>query len=88
MTSVFKYALKIKELQTISMPQGAVPLTVQMQRETPCLWARVDPDLANEPVSIRIAGTGHPLYNVGAYIGTFQDGPLVFHVFLGTPGSY
>lgn len=81
MNSVFKYVLEMRDTQTISMPKGAIPLTVQMQRETPCLWARVDPNLADEPVEIRIAGTGHPLYSVGAYIGTFQDGPLVFHVF-------
>ena len=83
-TRVYKYPLYMGDWVTVTMPEGAEPLCVQMQHGVPCLWARVV--VGNPPTShhFRIAGTGHDLgSNIGKYIGTFQmhSGDLVFHVF-------
>lgn len=81
---VYKYPLEITDRVTISMPQGARVLTVQMQHSNPCLWVWVDPDAPLEERTFRIAGTGHAIVERGAaYIGTFQmrHGDVVFHVF-------
>jgi len=81
---VYKYELPIGDWVSITMPEGAEPLCVAVQKGIPMLWARVM--VGNPPVvhHFRIAGTGHDLgSNVGRHVGTFQmhSGELVFHVF-------
>ena len=84
MKIIYKYPIKITDYQVIEMPINSNILTVQMQKETPCIWAIVDPDNKPELRHIRIVGTGHPINNTMInYIGTFQmaSGILVWHVF-------
>jgi hypothetical protein len=86
MKEIWKYKLDPR-VSTIPMPEGAEILSVQVQRETPCVWAEVDP---THPLYVRtfeIYGTGHPINDMSGherkFIGTFQlnQGDLVFHVF-------
>lgn len=84
--NIYKYPIKVTDWQFVDMPKGAKILTVQMQHETPCIWAMVDPQV-NPYVArkIHIYGTGHEIpdtLNLD-YIGTFQmhDGYLVLHAF-------
>lgn len=69
------------------LPEDAQILTVQMQRDFPCLWALVTPDLLNgrKHRTFVVYGTGHNILNSEylKYIGTYQmhEGALVFHVF-------
>lgn len=82
MKTVYKYFLKIEDLQVISLPRDAKLLCVQIQNGTPCLWAQVDDQLPHEDRTICIYGTGHKIAHIGLeYIGTFQIPDLVFHVF-------
>lgn len=70
----------------LEMPQGAEILTVQVQGETPCVWAKVDPNLAKEARKFFIVGTGKTFPEGAAeYIGTFQmnGGALVWHLYEG-----
>lgn len=82
---IWKFPLEVTDRQSMRIPAGAKLLTVQMQRETPCLWALVDDStLEYEIRSIAIYGTGNPMPNdPGDYIATFQlaGGALVFHAF-------
>jgi hypothetical protein len=83
-TVVYKYELLAGDWVSLTMPEGAEPLWVQVQNERPFLWARVSPDNAPILHHFRIAGTGHDLgSNVGRHIGSFMlmGGELVFHVF-------
>lgn len=90
MKSIYKYELDITDVQSLMMPAGAVPLTVQTQAAhgTVNLWALVDPEAKPELRRFRIFGTGHPVPDAEAatlvYIATFQanHGQLVFHVFI------
>jgi hypothetical protein len=84
--TIWKYELKIDDLQNVIMPIGAEILSVQMQNETPCLWALVNPDEKDTDTRyIETFGTGHPVaYDMGStreFIGTYQTRGLVFHVF-------
>lgn len=85
--TIFKYPLGIADHQLISMPLGAVPLSVQVQAGQLCLWALVPKDsVARRGISIFICGTGHPVPNeAGKFLGTvqFQGGALILHVFEG-----
>lgn len=82
---IFKWTLAIKNEQTIELPLGSKILSVQMQGDSPRLWALVD-EHQERKQSRRIAvyGTGHHLPDdPGEYLGTFQvyGGELVFHAF-------
>jgi hypothetical protein len=85
---IYKYSLKVLESQNILLPIGSEILTIQNQREIPCLWVLVDPNENEmEKISIEMFGTGNPIhYDMGvsrSYISTFQlhGGALVFHAF-------
>jgi hypothetical protein len=90
--TVYKYQVPIEDVFVLSMPVGAVVLTVQTQRlgqgglakDVAFIWALVDPVAPNQPRKFRLAGTGHPITEeIDSYIGTFQlqEGRLVFHLF-------
>lgn len=83
MKEIWKYPLAITDMQKIYMPVGAKFLDVQMQDEIPCAWAIIDPYVKREPRTILIFGTGNPfsVSEKAEYIGTIQQGQLVWHVF-------
>ena len=78
---IYKYPLLDLGRQELMVPPGRI-LCVQMQRDTPCLWAMVDTDQLQAPNIIHVVGTGQPMPSgVLEYIGTVQDGSFVWHVF-------
>ena len=83
--TIWKYELTMADKQYIEMPHGAEILCVQLQNDTPFLWALVTPKLAKENRLFEIFGTGHPISPkfYRKYIGTFQlpNAELVFHLF-------
>lgn len=71
----------------ILMPISARLLTVQCQHGRPVLWAEVDPAAPKVIRNVRVIGTGWADVPAAPYVATFQDGPLVFHVYdLGEAG--
>lgn len=83
---IYKYDFEVEGEFNILMPKGAHILTVQVQRDTPCIWAIVDPAQPIEPRTFRILGTGHEMdmdIPHSHYIGTFQlfDGSYIGHMF-------
>lgn len=82
---IFKYKLEVGDKMHIDMPSGAEVLAVQVQYDTVCIWALVDPDRPTQTRTFRVFGTGHEMPQSEAlnYIGTFQllDGQFVGHVF-------
>lgn len=86
--TIWKYPLEMTDIQTIGVPRGAVPLSVQVQGETPCLWALVDPENPPRAMIVKTVGTGHACVLDGyRHLGTYQlhGGSLVFHVFVQGP---
>lgn len=87
---IFKYELDMQSGTNclIMMPKGAQVLTVQMQNDKPYVWALVDPEVREISMLLEIFGTGQNIFfdddETRDYIGTFQTGVLVFHVFLYT----
>lgn len=84
MRKIFKYFLQAKAVQMVEMPKGAVVLTAQAQRETICVWARVDPDAPPIKRCFIVYGTGERADDIAEeYVGTaqLQNGDFVFHVF-------
>lgn len=84
MKRIYKYELKLTDIQVIAMPEGAEILSVQQQGENLQLWALVDVSMPDVQRKIRIIGTGNPVANeILVHISTFQmhGGALVFHAF-------
>lgn len=82
MKVIWKYELNpVKGPQSIRMPCDSTILDVQMQDGIPVFWALVDPDSPDEERKFLLVYTGWAIPGYPVYIGTFQDGPIVYHLF-------
>ena len=82
MKRIYKYSLKLQEIQSINAPVTKV-LCVQMQHGELVLWAEVDTDKASKELLVVIVGTGHEIpENAGQYLSTVQDGSYVWHIYI------
>jgi hypothetical protein len=86
---IYKYPVPfhIGHAIPLELSRGAKILSVQIQGDTLCLWAMVDPSLPTETETIRIIPTGEPIDPTLAvmidHLATIQIGPYVWHVFKG-----
>ena len=88
MKTIWKYQLELKDDQLIEIPVSSEFLSVGLQAGVLCLWVLVNPTYPLIGKTILIRGTGHDLevcFSKSDFIGTVQQGPLVWHVFNGTP---
>ncbi len=81
MNAIWKFPLTEEETE-IEAPIEQF-LTVQMQGNTPCVWAIVNPNRAPKKYKVYVLGTGWECQKIDAsrYIGTVQDGAYVWHCF-------
>ena len=85
MKRIFKYTLThAAEINIVSGPI-IKPLTVDIQRGIPCLWAVVDTSLPDTSYEVICAGTGCQMPDVplDTYLNTTicEDGYIVLHWF-------
>jgi hypothetical protein len=80
---IWKYPLDPSLKQTLSLPVGAKILDVQVQDNTPCLWALVNENTqVKESRHLVMYFTGSDIPDEpGDYIATFQLNGLVIHLF-------
>lgn len=88
MSVIWRYSLRLVNEQEIDLPGHVSPLSVQIQNDEIVLWAIVNPGSQKYHRKVFIVGTGHALPDVvlhpyTKYVGTVQQGALVWHVFLG-----
>lgn len=64
-------------------PIDFYPLSLQMQGDLPCLWAKVNPDMPKALRRFQWIATGHEFDDEATrdYVGTIQVGLFVFHLF-------
>lgn len=81
--TVYKYPIPVQDRFSLLLPADAEPLYVGMQGDVPMLWVRLNPHQLRSERFFHVVGTGHTreVGVLGAYVGTFRPGPLVFHVF-------
>ena len=65
----------------LEMPRGATVVRFAMQCGQPTLWAEVDPDQECERREFAVLGTGHPIADGAAYVGSWEQGPFVWHLY-------
>ena len=83
MKTIWKFELQ-PGTTAMNLHKGAEILTIQTQRETPCMWVLLDPEEPTEKRYFEIFGTGHTMPEGDRkYINTFQlsGGSLVLHLF-------
>lgn len=87
MQTIYKYPLEVTDKQSLTLPDGAKILSVQMQGESLCLWAMVSPTIqAIETRTFWIYGTGHDVTLAPEHLNflatvQMRGGTLIFHVF-------
>ncbi len=82
--TIWKFPLRLTDVQIVMMPAGADILAVGVQSEGIVMWARVDPaETKRQGYKVAIVGTGHPAPDQADsnYVGTVFDGPFVWHIF-------
>lgn len=74
------------------LPSDAVPLAVDLQHGAVTLWYHTNPEQQHATLrrAVYVVGTGHELPAKalpphGAFVGTVQQPPLVWHIFVGEP---
>lgn len=86
MKTIWKFKLRIEDVQEVEIPADHVILRVKEQYGEPVLYALVDPTSSLTRIEILCAGTGHERDDLDGkeYLGTTMhlDGSLVLHWFL------
>lgn len=86
--TVWKYPIDMRVLAlhntasfALEMPQAWAPLLVDMQDDTPCLWAEVDPSAPPTRYEFRITGTGSEVPPDHRHVGSWQQHGFVWHLY-------
>lgn len=78
---IWKYSLE----NVIEMPKGAEILTIDIQNGqmfNAQMWVKVDTENEVEKRMFEVIGTGQNFDDTNKkYVGTYQEGPFVWHVF-------
>ncbi len=83
MKTIWKFDVAVNDGFSVDMPLGSRVICVQVQRSSPVMWALVDTAEPLRSRRFRVYGTGNPAdgATVAGYVGTFQTGALVWHLF-------
>lgn len=83
MRTIYKYPIKVTDVQEVKMPFGAKIICAQLQNEVVTLWAECETFNSNTSRTIEIFGTGHQIDGQYSrtYVGTVQQGGFVWHVY-------
>lgn len=87
MITIYKYPAPIQATFTLLLYDGYIKfLTVQLQKEEPFIWVKVDTSKQRREFEIYVFGTGNPIPadENFHYIGTIQKYNGVWHYFYKT----
>lgn len=77
MKTIYKYTITRKPVQ---MPEGAVIVHTDLQEQSYCIWALVDPANALESRQFDVIGTGWDYEPNMHYVGSILEGSFVWHI--------
>lgn len=83
MTTIWKFQLPRHPGSFIREMPKAFVLSVQMQADQPVMWAAVNPNAPMRTHYFITVGTGFQFESTlnDRFIGTYQDGPFVWHFY-------
>ena len=83
--AIWKFEAPIDNRIEIEIPEPGTILSVQVQRDIPCIWALCDTEAGAKKRKFYWVGTGHTysatFFANKKYIATVQFPGLVFHLF-------
>ena len=82
MKRVYKYPVNRNAKKfSLILPMNFKFLRVQLQNETAFFWAEVILDGLTVEYKFELFGTGQDIPDTAKHLGTYDDGPFVFHLF-------
>ena len=96
MKTIYKYPLSLNDSFTLNLPYGHDTLDIQIQNDTPVLWAMVDTENETREVRFKVVGTGWSIEKAHSnnyfvvddkcsgwytYVATIQWRGFVWHIF-------
>lgn len=83
MNTIWKFPIQVTDFQYIEMPEWATILYAGLDTNSiPCIWALVNTLTSTEHRKIYVFGTNNPIIDSDIiYIGSFNQGQFVWHVF-------
>jgi hypothetical protein len=82
MQTIWKFPLQIGGVWEVELPYSAEILSLAMQGDDLCFWARLEPHKARVRRRFTVVGTGHLVPSNCTFIGTVHlDNGCVFHAF-------
>lgn len=75
------HAITTGDPVAVEMPPQAIRHRFAMQNHVPTIWAEVDTAHGLVPRYFQIFGTGQELPDGAEYVGTFEQGPFVWHLY-------
>lgn len=85
MKTIWKYTLRVGQVNQLTLPRTKKILHVGNQREEICVWFEVDTlyELSEKEHSFVVVGTGQVVESNWHHIGSaiFAGGDLVWHVY-------
>lgn len=83
MKTIYKYPIEITDEQKIQMPLDAKVIHAGLDPNgIPCIWAMASSHLADHSHYVYVRGTGHEISDSRRHIGSFVEGPFMWHVFV------
>lgn len=84
MQTIWKYPIQITDVQQIKFPGNTRPLYAGLDPSgIPCIWCQVDDQAVGRIEDVYVVGTGNPIPSAASlYIGSFVQGPFVWHVYV------
>lgn len=81
MKKIFKYEIDGYETEIQIHGYGKIVHVGKDPNGVICAWAEVNPDDKLNGVWVYVIGTGHQIPHGTGHVGTFNDGPFMWHVY-------
>ena len=81
MKRIYKYKLPLTDQIRIDLPLLTAFRHLEMQGDSLCMWAEVDPESPPKERTFYIVGTGHVVPSESTFLGTALCPPFVWHLY-------
>jgi hypothetical protein len=79
--AVWKYPVMVADEFTVTMPETHTVVHVALQGAQAQMWVEVDTDSETWPTTFHVEGTGHPIKSDSIHVGSWIEGPFVWHLY-------
>lgn len=80
--TIYKYPIDMSgKTFSVMLPSPFKFLRTSLQNNQPFMWLEVDKDAVKSESKFCLWGTGQDIPDSAAYLGTFDYGPLVLHLY-------